>query len=633
MRITVLTILLFFTASLQAQSRNAKAQKYFNAAIKEYDMGKSKEALSLLNKAIKKDPNFSNAYAFLAEIYERKNDSVQAIRNHRMAIKTDPVYQYNYYIFSKYLFSLGRYDEAENLLKLFDSVPKMKGFDPKRDAARERTQENVVKLKESCKIAREDTRNIADLHIQNMGPNINTTDWEYWPGMTIDGKFFLFTKMINGQEDFYISTNDNEKWSKAIPLPGKINTLNNEGTTSVSADGRYIFYTVCNQDGFGSCDIYYSIYNAADNSWSRRGNLGKVINTQFWDAQPALSADGRTLIFASARPGGYGGKDLWTSKFANGVWSEPKNLGPAINTSEDDEAPYLHYDGKTLYFASTGHPGFGQHDLFISKRNPDGSWNKPVNMGKGINTTGDDLGMYVDRKGQKAYFVSTREGGFGGPDIYSFELSPEKKPEPVSFVVGNIFDDENRKELPSKIEIVNLLNNEVIFTDSTSYFFTTLEPGKNYALNAYRQGYIFYSANFQPTVASLDSPYTVNAYLKKLKNNETVVLRNIFFDVDKFDLKQESFVELETVVNLLRNNPAIKIEISGHTDNTGSEEHNIVLSENRAKSVQNYLISKGISAKRIIAKGFGSRNNIDDNNTEKGRANNRRIEMRIISVE
>lgn len=616
---------------VQAQSKSKKAQKLFDKAFTQFNLGNKEKAISLLDKSLRKDPKFSDAWSLEGLIYEGMEKPDKAIHAYKMAIEADPLYQIYYFTLAKYLFDQERYEEAEKVLEDFYAVPDKPGFNLKKDGVKPRTLEAAAKLKESCAIAKEETKNLAQLNIQNMGPAINTSDYEYWPSMTMGQDIFVFTRMLNMQEDFYISHKADTTWQKAVPLPGLINTPENEGTTSVDPEGRYIFYTVCNQDGFGSCDLFYSAYDAENNIWGKRRNLGKTVNSAFWDAQPSISADGTSLIFASARPGGYGGKDLWTTRFENGRWSVPENLGSTINTSEDEEAPFLHYDGKTLYFSSTGHPGYGQHDLFVSKKTVDGGWSKPVNIGKGVNSRDDESGLYVDRKGEKAYFASSRPGGYGGLDIYSFDLVGSKKPEPITFVKGSVFDAENNKSLSGRIEIVSLKDNAVLLRDSASRFFTTLAPGGNYALNVYRSGYLFYSANFQPTEKGIDSPFVVDAYLKKIQANVSTVLENIFFDVDKYDLKPESFVELNVLVDMMMKNPGLKVEISGHTDNSGSAEHNLELSRNRAGSVVTYLISKGIAKNRLTPVGYGSEKPMASNDTDAGKARNRRIEIRIVS--
>jgi outer membrane protein OmpA-like peptidoglycan-associated protein len=241
------------------------------------------------------------------------------------------------------------------------------------------------------------------------------------------------------------------------------------------------------------------------------------------------------------------------------------------------------------------------------------------------------MGLYVDFKGERAYFASSRPGGFGGLDIYSFKLAGGMKPDPVTYVQGQVFDAETKAEISGRIEIYNLESSKLYYTDSSGSFFITMQPNGNYSLNIKRQGYLFYSENFQPTASSVDSPFLVKAYLKPIKADEKVVLRNIFFDTDKFDLKPESFTELNQLLELLKKNPGINIEVSGHTDNQGGEDHNLNLSRNRAASVKSYLTGKGIDAKRISTAGYAAKQPIGDNNTPAGRALNRRIEMKITS--
>lgn len=629
--ILLTTCLLSFASCGMAQKPNPKATNFFNQAYVEYQRGNEKKSLELLKKALKADPKHANSWSLQAEIAENKGDTALATRSHRGAQAAAPNYQPFYYFHAKYLFRQKRFAEAIAVLDAFDKAPASPGFNPKKDAAAEGILKNAGKLRESCKLAIEDNQMLADLDIRNLGSGVNSKLNEYWPGMSVDGSTLIYTRLLNMQEDFYISRRENDtNWSAAISLPGKINTPENEGTTAVSADGRFIFFTVCNQDGFGSCDIFYSYLSGA--SWSKRYNCGEVLNSKSWDAQPTISADGRTMIFASARPGGQGGKDLWMSRFINGAWTKPENLGTSINTDSDEGAPFLHYDGKTLYFSSNGHPGYGEQDIFLSRLQPDGTWSKPQNLGKGINSESDEMGLYVDFKGDRAYFASDRSGGFGGLDIYSFKLARDKKPIPMTYVKGQVFDAETGAELQGRIELIDLESSKLYYKDSSSYFFTTMTPHGNYAFNVSRQGYLFYSANFQPLPGSVDSPFVVRALLKPVKPDQSIVLRNIFFDTDKFDIKPESFSELDQVVALMKQNPSMVIEISGHTDNQGTDELNNKLSYNRAYAVTHYLVTNGIISKRILVKGFGSKNPVADNNTPAGRALNRRIEMKVISL-
>lgn len=436
-------------------------------------------------------------------------------------------------------------------------------------------------------------------------------------------------------------------WSKAKRAPGKINTWENEGTTSVYMGpslNEELYFTVCNQGGFGSCDLFVSkiIQSAATGAaleiqnnnlkmWGPRSNVGEAVNSASWDAQPSVSGDGQMLIFASSRPGGFGGKDLWVSRKVRGRWTSPKNLGPKINTSSDEEAPFIHYDGRTLYFSSNGHPGYGGHDLFITRLDDQEQWSKPTNLGVGVNTESDDVGFYVDALAEKAYFASARPGGFGGLDIYEMYLPEKFKPAPVSYLRGMVLDAENKSPLVARVRLVDLTTQKTIFEDSIQQFLIPIIPGKNYALHSSRSGYLFDSRNFQPTQTELNNPFEVTALLSPLKVDQVITLNNIFFDIDKFDLKVESEVELKTMLWLMNSNPKMKLEISGHTDNTGSEVHNKELSQNRALAVKNYLINAGIKSDRIVSKGYGSSKPAASNDSDAGRAKNRRIEARILA--
>ncbi|MBM3920196.1 MAG: hypothetical protein FJ347_03120 [Sphingomonadales bacterium] len=631
MRIAFLLILTLVGSCAIAQKGNRKkAEEAFMNALKANSEGNKTLALQHIIKALKADITFGNAWSLQADIAERNHDTTLARSSYDACLKYEPYFQNHYYYYAKYCFRQGQNEKTLNLLAKFDKVPTENGFDPKKDKASGTIKAATEKLGESCRFALEDKQRIEDLDIRNLGPGVNSGDNEYWPGMTVDGETLIYTRLVNGQEDFYVSSKFQDSWVNSRPLPGSINTTNNEGYTSVSADGRYIFFTVCNQDGFGSCDIFYSFLKG--NAWSRRMNMGERINTAQWDAQPAISADGKTLIFSSARPGGYGGKDLWVSYWKNNNWTQPENLGKTINTGADEEAPYLHYDGKTLYFASSGHTGYGQHDIFRSQILGGGNWTNPENMGRGINTDADEAGFYVDFKGEKAYIASSRVGGFGGLDIYSLKLSADKKPMPITYVKGIIMDAETKNEITGRIELINLESGKPALSDSSTRFFTTLEPNGMYGLNVYRSGYLFYSANFQPTPSGIDSPFLVTALLKPIKMDQTVILNNIFFETDKFELRPESTPELQKLFTLLKANPDVLVEISGHTDNQGTEAHNATLSVSRAKSVKDYLVKAGIPATAIKTAGYASTKPIGDNNTAAGRAINRRIEMKIIGL-
>ncbi|HEV2353929.1 MAG TPA: OmpA family protein, partial [Puia sp.] len=423
-------------------------------------------------------------------------------------------------------------------------------------------------------------------------------------------------------------------WSKAVSLPGSINTNYNEGAQNVSQDGQWLLFTGCDfPDGRGSCDLYIS-YLTAD-GWSTPENLGDSINTEFWESSPSLSPDKKDLYFASRQPDGYGGSDLYVShRLLNGKWSLPENLGPTINTIGNEAAPFIHADNQTLYFTSDGHPGYGNDDLFVTRKGPDGKWSEPENLGYPINTVDNEGSLVVAADGKTAYYASDRADSRGGLDLYTFELRDDIRPARTLWVKGRVFDSVTRKGLPSSVVLTDLATRQVISdlqTDETGNYLVTLPEGKNYAFEVKRRGYLFFSENFALTGTTVDTAYHIDIPLQPLAANAVVVLKNIFFQSNRYDLQPESGTELDAVVQLMKDNPTLKIQISGHTDNSGNAAENLKLSDNRAKAVTAYLVGKGIAAARLVPKGWGDTRPIADNSTPEGRARNRRTELRVIS--
>lgn len=624
-----------FFAPLAAQ--NPKAKKQLDAAFTAYNLAEFSEALGLTKKAIKIDPSYADAYSLQASVYEAMRDTQNASKSYQQCLKVAPQFQPMYFYYGEYLYRNKRLQEANAILSKFDSVPMLPSFNPAKHGASVRLKEKAARLKTSVQTAMSDVNIAENLKIKNMGPAINTAVDEYWPGMPFSGNRFVFTRRLGGsgnavlQEDFFMSDLKDSVWGKAYSAPGNINTPENEGTLSVKADGSALYYTRCNQPGgLGSCDLYVSQLDGK--GWQRGDNLGAPVNGTAWDCQPAISGDGHTLIFASSRAGGYGGKDLWVSYLHQGKWSVPKNMGAAINTREDDDAPFLHYDGATLYFSSLGHPGYGGSDIFMSRLGADGLWSTPENLGSGLNTPQDEFGLYIEAGGKKGYFASDRPGGLGRLDIYQF-LVPEKfMPKAVTYVSGLLTDSKTGLPLKARVRVVELSSGKVVFTDSVSDFFIPLQAGGNYALFATAKGYMPKSLNFQPLATDLDHPFTVRAQLTPIDAKQVVVLNNIFFDTDKFDLKSESREELAIVVDLMKTNAGMVIEISGHTDNQGAADYNVKLSESRAKSVVNYLVAAGVPAARLKFKGYGASQPAVPNDTEANRALNRRIEMVVLKL-
>jgi flagellar motor protein MotB len=360
------------------------------------------------------------------------------------------------------------------------------------------------------------------------------------------------------------------------------------------------------------------------------------VNTTGWESTPSITADGNVLYFSSNRTGGLGGKDIWYSKMkADGTWAIPVNMGKTINTEGNEMSPFIHFDGKTLYFASDGRPGMGGYDLYMSRMKDDSTWSEPRNLGYPINTYNDEMGLIIDVTGKTAYFSTKRENG-NGKDIFYFTLDESIQPDPVSYLKGKVTDKETGKLLKASYELINLSTNKVTVmntTDEDGSFLVCIPSGYNYGINVSKTGYLFYSENFM-----LEGKHTVMEPLVKkialspVKVGEKMLLSNVFYEIDAWELKKESMQELNNLADLLFSNIDVVVEIGGYTDSTGTDEYNLTLSEKRAISVVNYLISKGVSSDRLKYKGYGNKFPVGDNITSEGRKLNRRTEVKIIAT-
>lgn len=635
-RLRLIILGMFFTSMLFAApvvpspnpAKQKKANEIFKQALSQYNLGEMETALRTVNKSISTYPS-PDAYSLQAMLHETLGDTAAARKSFINCIAVAPLYRPSYYYFADYLYRKRQFVSARAMIDTFKIIPSKKGYVESEHKASPKLIEKADRLRIFIEAGLEDELMASEIHMENLGKNINSELNEYWPGMPFNGKTFVFTRMLMGQEDFYYSQISDSGFSKAKPVPGNINTRENEGTLSISADGTSLYFSRCNQpEDFGSCEVYYS--DLSDRGWTYGTNLGPVINSPAWESQPAISGDGRVLIFSSNRAGGYGGKDLWISQLNRGVWSKPVNLGPQINTRENEESPFFHYDGKSLYFSSTGHPGYGGIDMYMSKLGDDGKWTAPVNLGGTINSSGDDFGMYIDPSGRVGYIQSDRKGGFGGLDIYRFQLPAKFKPSAVTYVEGRVIDKLTGKPVAGKVQVVELKTGRVVFNDSVQRFFIPLLPGGNYAMHVNAKGYKLDSRNFQPVESSLDKPFKVLSELETYKANDVIVLKNIFFDTDKFDLKPESETEIKLLEDIMKANPTMVIEVRGHTDNQGNAAYNLDLSKNRAMALVQALVNRGIAVNRFVAKGFGQTKPVASNDTEEGRALNRRIEMVIL---
>jgi len=610
---------------------NKKAAQLYSKGLELAQNDDFKGGIAALQQAVAIDKNFEEAFLSMAGMYGELKDYQNAIDNYEKARAIDSNFFKDYNLpYSINLAGKGEFQKALDAVNLFLTVTDLNETSRKAGEYRQRCYRFALDY------ATGHPGGGYKFEPHNLGDSINSKVSEYYPTITIDGNKLIYTRRVNNfNEDFYEADKVNGAWSKSISLPGNINTNQNEGAQNISQDGQWLIFTGCNfPEGHGSCDLYISYLTAE--GWSTPENLGDSINTEFWESAPSLSPDKRDLYFSSRQSDGYGGSDLFVShRLLNGRWSAPENLGPTINTIGDEGTPFIHADNQSLYFTSSGHPGYGGDDLFVTRKGPGGVWSKPENLGYPINTIENEGSLVISANGKTAYYASDRADSRGGLDLYSFEMREDIRPAPTTWVKGRVYDRKTNKGLPSSVILTDLASREVVSklqTDETGNYLITLPKGKDYAFNVNRRGYLFYSENFSLDKNQVtDSAYQIDIPLQPLEANAAVVLKNIFFESNKYELKSESEAELNEVVQLMKENPTLRIQISGHTDNSGKATDNQGLSENRAKAVTNYLVSKGIAAARLTYKGFGDTQPIADNATPEGRAKNRRTELNVIS--
>ncbi len=621
-------ILLLISILVNAQlpfsgTKSKKADKLFGEALLKYTAQDYFTASEILNKALKDDGKFIDAWMLLADISSKNEKYYESILMYKKIIDLSADFPLSYYGIAKDAIEISDYQQS------YDNIVKFLVFP---DYYKKKT--SAEKIKKTAEFGKEAIKNPLKFNPSNLGSGVNSFENEYWPGVTADGQTLIFTRLVsNSNEDFFISQKNENGWGVSRNMGEPINTEQNEGTISLSPDGQYIFFTACNRRiDNGSCDILLSKLDG--NQWSNPINLGPPVNGRTWEAQPSLSYDGKTIYFSSGRPGGFGKTDLWKTTYNNGKWTAPTNLGPEINTEGDEQSPFIAKDDQTLYFNSDGHAGMGGIDLFVARKSNDGKWQKAENMGYPINTNQDETCITLSAEGDYAYYVAERDGGYGGLDIYGFDIPEILRPKKTGYIKGIVFDAKTYKNLVAKVELIDLTTGkqavEAYSNKLTGAFLVCLQGNRDYALNVSSNGYLFHSENFSLKNQSATEPLTLNIGLRQILAGEKVVLKNIFFDTDKFILKEESKIEIEKLIEFMNTNPRTKIEVSGHTDNVGDKKKNESLSNNRAKAVYDYLIAKSILSSRLTYKGYAETQPIADNKTEVGRKLNRRTEFKII---
>jgi outer membrane protein OmpA-like peptidoglycan-associated protein/tetratricopeptide (TPR) repeat protein len=628
MRYTLLITILFVSCSFGALAQSKKSVKLLTKARQEMQKDNPEEALKKLDKALKDSPDYIEAMLFAAEIHQDRGDLESSLGYYQRAVDQKAPY-FIYLFYGENLFALARYEEA---IKAFEEYIKS-------PQAKKKYLEKVNRYIKNCEFAIGALANPKDYNPLNMGPKVNSGDMEYFPSISADGNTLVFThRSVTGKktdEDFFVSFRDpsSGEWSESSPLRGYLNTIQNEGAQTLTADGQTLFFAACERrDGYGSCDIYASFYDGKG-LWSKPVNLGDSVNSRVWDSQPSISPDGKTLYFVRGSSSISKNIDIYYSQLRkNGRWGKAKKLAGKVNTKYQETSPFIHFDNQSLYFSSNGHPGMGDLDFFVSRKEENGEWGEPENIGYPINTSSQEFSLVVAPDGKTAYFASDNEDGNGLLDLYNFELPEEVRASEIAYIKGRVTNKVTGKPLKSGINFSDLDKNKVVLTEGTGKngrYFSVLPANSDYALNIKKKGFLVYSRNFSLATQTIDRAFELNVELIPIEVGKKVKLENVFFSTDSYELDTRSFAELNEVVNFMQENETVKISVEGHTDNEGSPAHNQTLSKNRAKAVYNYLIDKGIAKERLSSKGYGDSQPVADNSTEEGRKQNRRTELKI----
>lgn len=627
---------LYLTAQSKPQpqytTKNKKAISYFNEAQTFTVRKLYPEAIEYLTAALKKDDEFIEAYTLLGTIYKITKNYAKAKINLQKAIDLQPNNENlntNYFIIGDLLIKEGKYQEAKPFLQKFLTFKTSK---PPYTFQAERLINN-------CEFAEEAMKNPVDFKPKIMDNKVNSFPDQYFPSITADGKTLIYTSLRsfsqNDDENLVVSTLGENGWSSPVSISPNINSLNNEGTASISGDGKTIVFTSCGRkDSKGTCDLYISYKKG--NDWSVPTNMGEPINTREWESQPSLSADGRTLYFVSSRRNGFGKTDIFVSNLdEQDKWSMPKNLGPKINTPEDDVAPFIHANGKSLYFSSNGRPGMGGMDIYVSLKQDTG-FTVPTNIGYPLNTSNDEQGLIISTDYQKGYYSGEAiNQGKTNNLIFEFDIPKSlQNIQKTNIVKGTIFDPVTKQKLEARIELIDLKTNKlvtVVNSDPINGDYTlVLNEGSEYALYCSKKGYLFKSLSFNYTDPQKFDPVALDIQLDAAVSGSHITLNNIFFESGKFELQEKSKTELDKLVLFLKNNSLVKVEISGHTDDIGKHDDNMKLSSLRAKSVADYLIQNSIDPAMIKHIGYGETVPNHPNDSEEHRQLNRRIEFKIL---
>ena len=603
--------------------QSKQALQNYEAGLNALDNKDIKKAIQLFTIAASKDSQYIDPAIALFQVYHDQKDFQKASQYYFQIKKIDSIAAMPFLVKQGIaLASLGQYDAAYKLLEPYISNNSLPGY----------LKEKAAALFAVCQFAIAE-KIAPEISIKNMGDSINSPASEYFPTVSIQDSLFLFMRRLNlSREDFYTSSMGVDGFSAAVPLSDTLNFAAKKGSMSLSADLQTLYYAAdYAEQGYGRYDIYK--VQRSDWGWSKPKNLGQNINSDFWDSAPSIAPDGNTIYFASNRPEGYGGIDIYVAyKNEKGYWEEAINLGPTINTKGDDQTPFIHADNQSLYFSSNGRVGFGGSDIYVSRKKIDGNWTTPVNLGYPINTFDNEGSIAVASNGATAYIASDRSDSRGELDIYKITLAENTRAFKTWYIKGQIIDAKTKKSLAAALQIVDPASGYPMMEmqiDSMGQFLLALPYFDSLGLKINSPGHDYLSSILPIDTLKWMAGKTFDFALTPIEKVFTKTFNQVYFETNAAILQAISSVELDALVNYLKNTLNAQILIEGHTDNTGSTAQNNVLSLQRANAIGDYLQQKGITPNRIQRKGLGSTMPIADNNTAAGRAKNRRTSFTI----